>query len=428
MSKEQAKEFFYEVAKNKELAERVSQLLGGTASKEAVAEKLISVANEHGFNFTKEEAAIAQSDFKIPLSEDELADVSGGWGFSWLVAPVLSLFSAFLGGTESQPQHSVAMDSPTAVQETRAKEQHKGVVDNIFTSGKQDSQIQQTASTVEKLQKQWSSMRTKLEEYNKVLKEEVVPTNDTIFSAEKVNKFVSELDRLIAVDTENMQLKELNNLINETDVVITNLLKLGIQERDKQKDILDDLTKYATLSASIASDVEFFKSWSNFTIGSAVFSRAIWAHNLNEMVKQDLAAQKIKDQFGFTVDYKFNYETGELFIEGTGGDCELTADAYFTIKDNIEPIGTVTKVRIEKVTNVDSGVFSSDKNLKAVYLGKDVKTVKGFNGCDKLEWICYESEEVPEANSILTKTMEFTDGEFSKVSENITFNDFWNKL
>ncbi len=69
MSKEQAKGFFYEVAKNKELAEKVSQLMSSTASKEVVAEKLISVAKEHGFNFTKEEAAIAQSDFKIPLLE-----------------------------------------------------------------------------------------------------------------------------------------------------------------------------------------------------------------------------------------------------------------------------------------------------------------------------------------------------------------------
>ena len=428
MSKEQAKEFFYEVAKNKELAEKVSQLLGGTASKEAVAEKLISVAKEYGFNFTKEEAAVAQSDFKIPLSEDELADVSGGWGFSWLVAPVLSLFSAFLGGTEAQPQQSVAMDSPTTVQESRAEEQHEGVVDNIFTSGKQDAQIQQTASTVEKLQKQWSSMRTDLERYNKVLKEEVVPTNDTIFSAEKVNEFVSELDRLIEVYTENMQLEDLNNLINETEIVMKNLLDFGIQERDKQEAMLNKLTKHATLSANIASEVKLFKSSSNLTIGSAVFSRAIWAHNLNEKVKPDLAAQKITDQYGFTVDYKFNYETGELFIEGTGEDCEFTADAYFKIKDNIRNLGTVTKVRIEKVTNVDSGVFSSDKNLKAVYLGKDVKTVKGFADCDNLKWLCYESEEMPEADSILTKTMKITDGEFSKVSENITFNDFWNKL
>ena len=96
MSKEQAKEFFYEVAKNKELAEKVNQLMDSAANKEAIAEKLISVAKEHGFNFTKEEAGLAQSDFKIPLSEDELADVSGGL-FGTAAAALALVLSVFAG-------------------------------------------------------------------------------------------------------------------------------------------------------------------------------------------------------------------------------------------------------------------------------------------------------------------------------------------
>ena len=96
MSKEQAKGFFYEVAKNKELAESVSQLMKESLGKEAAAERLISLAKDHGFNFTKEEAAIAQRDFKIPLSDDDLEEVSGGF-FGAVIAVFTFALSAFAG-------------------------------------------------------------------------------------------------------------------------------------------------------------------------------------------------------------------------------------------------------------------------------------------------------------------------------------------
>lgn len=118
MSKEQAKEFFYEVAKNKELVEKVKQLMGSTANKETVAEKLISMAQEYGFNFTKEEAALAQCDFKIPLSEEDLKEISGGFAGA-LAAVVTFALTAFAGVSYLTNEEQPYLFLPSQLENTR---------------------------------------------------------------------------------------------------------------------------------------------------------------------------------------------------------------------------------------------------------------------------------------------------------------------
>ena len=80
MSKSQSIAFFEEISKNKQLAQEVDKIVGGKNSDETKAKELISLAKEHGFNFTQKEAASAQGELKKSLSPEELLEVSGGKG------------------------------------------------------------------------------------------------------------------------------------------------------------------------------------------------------------------------------------------------------------------------------------------------------------------------------------------------------------
>ena len=73
MSKEQAKEFFEAISKDKQLAAEVKEVLGGQATNQEKAKELLSLAKAHNFNFTEDE-------LKTSLSIDDLADVAGGSG------------------------------------------------------------------------------------------------------------------------------------------------------------------------------------------------------------------------------------------------------------------------------------------------------------------------------------------------------------
>ncbi len=79
MSKEQAKEFFESISKDKQLAEAVKDVLGGQAANEVKAKALFDLAEEHGFNFTKNE-------LKMSLSREDLADIAGGSGLGQAMA------------------------------------------------------------------------------------------------------------------------------------------------------------------------------------------------------------------------------------------------------------------------------------------------------------------------------------------------------
>ena len=78
MSKKQAIAFFEEISKNKQLAQEVEKVVEGNNSDEAKAKELTSLAQRYNFNFTPEEAAVAQGALKKPLSPEEMLEVSGG--------------------------------------------------------------------------------------------------------------------------------------------------------------------------------------------------------------------------------------------------------------------------------------------------------------------------------------------------------------
>ncbi len=99
MSKSQSIAFFEEISKNQQLAQEVEKVVGGKNSDEAKAKELISLAKEHGFNFTADE-------LKTSLSVEDLADVSGGmWSsIGRLGLSVLNMFGFGGGGNLPAPQ------------------------------------------------------------------------------------------------------------------------------------------------------------------------------------------------------------------------------------------------------------------------------------------------------------------------------------
>lgn len=102
MSKEQAKEFFEAISKDKKLNEEVKDLLSGQATNEEKTKGLLSLAKRHNFNFTEDE-------LKTSLSIDDLADVSGGMWSSLgrLGLSVLNMFGIGGGGNQPAPQPDV---------------------------------------------------------------------------------------------------------------------------------------------------------------------------------------------------------------------------------------------------------------------------------------------------------------------------------
>ncbi len=111
MSKSHSIAFFEEISKNKQLAQEVEKVVGGKNSDEAKAKELISLAKEHGFNFTQKEAASAQGELKKSLSPEELLEVSGGkGGFKSSLMAMALLAGLGVGGAAMSSMEASAMD------------------------------------------------------------------------------------------------------------------------------------------------------------------------------------------------------------------------------------------------------------------------------------------------------------------------------
>ena len=97
MSKEQVVSFFHEAVNNKNLAEDIRRIVERTSDPKTAANKLTFLAQEYGFEFTVEEAAAAIHSEDISfLSDEDLSNVVGGFGFGFasLLSSVMSIFSA----------------------------------------------------------------------------------------------------------------------------------------------------------------------------------------------------------------------------------------------------------------------------------------------------------------------------------------------
>ncbi len=99
MSKKQAISFFKEVAKNKQLAEKVNEVVGGQATNQAKAAKLLSLAKKNHFDFTKKEAALAKDELKTALQIEDLSEVSGGQSKVMSAVMAAALLTGGLGVT-----------------------------------------------------------------------------------------------------------------------------------------------------------------------------------------------------------------------------------------------------------------------------------------------------------------------------------------
>lgn len=164
MSKSQSIAFFEEISKNKQLAQEVDKIVGGKNSDETKAKELISLAKEHGFNFTQKEAASAQGELKKSLSPEELLEVSGGkGGFKSSFMAMALLTGLGVGGVAMSSMKTSAMDGDNhqeiQVPGGQAAEQQEGNAQpgqqQQGAEGNQEQPGQQNAAAQAEQQQQW---------------------------------------------------------------------------------------------------------------------------------------------------------------------------------------------------------------------------------------------------------------------------------
>ncbi len=115
MPKSQAIAFFEEISKNNKLAQEVEKVAGGKTSNETKAKELLSLAKDHGFNFTKEEAVSAQVELKKSLLPEEMLEVSGGkLELKSSVMAAVMLLGLGVGGATVSHMEASAMDGKRA--------------------------------------------------------------------------------------------------------------------------------------------------------------------------------------------------------------------------------------------------------------------------------------------------------------------------
>ncbi len=102
MSKKQAISFLKEITKNKQLAEKVNEVVGGQDTSQAKAARLLSLAKKNHFNFTTEDVASAKDELKTALRFEDLREVSGGRNKAMSAFMALTLLTGGLGVTESK--------------------------------------------------------------------------------------------------------------------------------------------------------------------------------------------------------------------------------------------------------------------------------------------------------------------------------------
>ncbi len=117
MSKEQAKEFFEAISRDKQLAEEVKQVVGGRTSNEVKAKALFDLARGHGFNFSKNEAiSLTRDELKTSLQIESLSDVSGGAKGSIKPAVMAAFLLAGMGVSGAAMSNMEASAAPPKVQ------------------------------------------------------------------------------------------------------------------------------------------------------------------------------------------------------------------------------------------------------------------------------------------------------------------------
>ncbi len=112
MSKSQAIAFFEEISKNNQLAQEVKKVVGGKNSDEAKAKELLSLAKDHGFNFTQEEVESVQKTQYTKFSIDDLVEVSGGKGGFKSSFMALALLAGIGVGGATLANNEASADGP----------------------------------------------------------------------------------------------------------------------------------------------------------------------------------------------------------------------------------------------------------------------------------------------------------------------------